>query len=583
MSHIVKKLLELAKNPIVYFCLIILAVSFWKKVSDEGLKYAIRSDSRGYYAYLPSLLIYNDATFTLAHKAEYTYDEDRFQQNHFHITDDGKVFNKYFPGVAVLQSPFFGLATITSFVVGDEITGYSDIFSFFYLLGTFFYFVVGVYFFTYVVKWMYPEIAKARWLIPLIYLSSPLIYFGVFSILSHHYSFAFFGMFFWTLIQIQKSRKLKHIFLMGLILGLIFLIRPTNCLIVLAIPFFIKDKSTAIELLKWTFSNKAFPFFLAFLGSLIGVFMLMLTWKWETGNWLFWAYSGEGFNWTSPKIWQVLFSFRVGLLIHTPILVLAIIGAIWSTRNKSFQTTFWWIYLIVNTYIISSWWCWDYESPFGMRPYTEHWFVLIMPLFALYLKKRLWVTVVLILTSCLGILRMTQQFTLQYTDQRFTASSYFKSLAFWNDYNYQRWNFSRTCLPFGDLQNQWTMIDEKDEKHIVDEFSYTTDLDLKPGRTNSRLYCKVSVDKKMYENDWTDIFIVYDATSKDGSKRYYRSQELYFDKLEGRNEWVHYDSEEIIPDNFDDYNTLKVYIWNKAGKTFEIKNFKVILEEFKKD
>lgn len=582
MSHLVNKFAELAKNPIVYFCLIVLTVSFWKKTSDEGIKYAITSDSRGYYAYLPAFFIYDDATFSKAHKAEYTYDENRFQQNHFHITDDGKVYNKYFPGVAVMQMPFFGLATVTSYIVGDPITGYSDIYSFFYILGSYFYFIVGLIFFIRVVKWMYPEMAKSRWLIPLIYLSSPLIYFGVFSMLSHHYSFALFGLFFWTLIKIQESRKLKLVFQLGLILGLAFLIRPTNISIVLAIPFFIKDKSTAIALLKWLFSNKAKPFILALIGSFVGVFILMLTWKWESGKWLFWAYSGEGFNWTNPKIWQVLFSFRVGLFIHTPILIISFFSAIWFFKQKSFQLTFWWIYFAFNTYIIASWWCWDFESPFGMRPYTEHWFVLIMPLFAIISKQRFWTTLLIICTACLGVLRMTQQITLQYTDQRFTAKSYFKSLAFWKDHNYQRWNFSRTCIPFGELQNTWVLIDSAKEEHITSEFSYTTELKLKAGRTNSRLYCKVSVDKKMTENDWSDVFIIYDAYSKDESKRYYRSQELYFDKLEGRNEWVHYDSEEIIPDNFDDYESFKVYIWNKSGKTFDIKNFKVVLEEYEK-
>lgn len=570
------------KNPIVYFCLIVLTVSFWKKTSEEGIKYAIASDSRGYYAYLPAFFIYNDATFLKAHEAEYAYDENRFQQNHFHITDDGKVYNKYFPGVAVMQLPFFALATLTTYLIGDPITGYSDIYSFFYLFGSYFYFILGMYFFVRVAKWKYPQIENIRWLTPLIYLSSPLIYFGVFSTLSHHYSFALFGLFFWTLIRIQENRSFKLVFQLGLILGFIFLIRPTNVSVVLAIPFFIRDKSYAINLLQWLFSNKAKSFILAVLGGFIGIFVLMLTWKWESGKWLFWAYSGEGFNWSSPKIIQVLFSFRVGLFVHTPLLLLSLLSAIWFFRKQSFQLTFWWIYFLFNTYVIAAWWCWDYESPFGMRPFTEHWFVLLMPMFALVSTYRFWSLAFMICTAGLGTLRMTQQFTLQYTDQRFTAASYFQSLAFWRDYNYQRWNFSRTCLPFGELQNQWILLDSEKEQRITSEFSYDSQLELKTGRTNSRLYCKVSIDKKMIENDWTDVFIVYDAYSSDESKRYYRAQELYFDKLEGRNEWSHYDSEEIIPDNFDDYDFIKVYIWNKSGKTFDIKNFKIVLEEYER-
>lgn len=578
-----QNLLNGLKNPIVVFCLVVISLSFWKKSSDGGLKHAITSDSRGYYAYLPAFFIYNDATFEQAHKAEYTYDSNRRQQNHFHITEDGKIYNKYFPGVAVMQLPFFGLAALTTYLIGDPITGYSDLFSVFYILGSYFYFILGVYFFTKVVRRLYPDLNNIKWFIPLVYLASPLIYFGLFSMLSHHYSFALFGVFFWLVLKIQEQRSLKLIFYLGFVLGLIFLIRPTNVSVVLAIPFFLRDKSSATELFLWLFKEKAKPLFFAIFGFSLGAFILLLTWKWESGKWLFWAYSGEGFNWDSPMIWQVLFSFRVGLFVHTPLIFISFIAAIWYFRNKSFQFIFWWLYFLFNLYVISSWWCWDYESPFGMRPFTEHWFVLIMPLFMLASQKRTFILICMIGLASLGFLRVYQQVEGQYFDQRFTASSYFKSLAFWRDYNYQRWNFSRTCLPFGEFQNSWTMIDSAKVNSVESEFSYTTELKLNPGRTNSRLYCKLSVDKKIVENDWSGIYVVYDAYSKDGVKRYYRAQELYFDKLEGRNEWCHYDSEEIIPDNFDDYDYLKVYIWNDSDKIFDVKNVKVVLEEYRRD
>ncbi len=582
MSALINRLKVLAKNPLFYFCIVVLSVSFWVKIKQEGINTVIASDSRGYYAFLPTLFIYDGVDFFKTHKAEYTYNEYRKEQTHLHVTKDGKIYNKCFPGVAVMQLPFFALGTLTSYIAGDTITGYSDIYSFFYLLGSYFYFIVGIYFFVRVARWLYPTINNLKWFIPLMYLSTPVIYYSLFSMLSHHYSFALFGLFFFTLIKIQESRQLKHVFLLGLTLGLIFLIRPTNVAIILAIPFFLRDKETALGLWRWLFKDKAKPFFVALIASSVGLFLLLLTWKWESGRWLLWAYSGEGFTWTNPKIWQVLVSFRVGLFIHTPITIIAVLAAIWLWKEKSFQITFWWVYFVINTYIIASWWCWDYASPYGMRPYTEHLFILLMPIFGIILKKQFWVTTALILVACLGSLRLVQKITLQYTDQRFTADSYFKSLAFWKSYNYQRWIFSRTCEPFGELKNKLVVIDFQSEERVTSEFGLTSEIMLSPGRTESKLYCRVSVDKKMIDNDWSDVYMVYDATSLDGTKRYYLAQLFYSDKLEGRNEWAHYDSEQMIPDSFDDLEQLKVYIWNKGGKTFDIKNLKVTLEEYQK-
>lgn len=582
MSKLATKLSQVLGNPLLYLCIIVVSFAFWKTASNDGLNRVISSDDRGYYAYLPALLIHNDATFQKSHKAEYTYNQSKIQQVYLYRSEEGKIYNKYFPGVAVMNLPFFTLATFTSFVIGDTITGYSDVYSFYYLLGSYFYFIIGIYFLVRVTRKMYPNIEKINWFILLIYLSSPLIYFSVFSMASHHYSFALFGLFFLTLLKVQESRQLKHVFLLGLTLGLVFLIRPTNISIVLAIPFFLKDKATALNLISWLFKGKIKPFFIFLLSGSIPVFLLMLTWKWESGKWFFWAYTGEGFNWTKPKILQVLFSFRVGLFIHTPILLLAVYSTFRYFKTQSFQLTFWWIYFAVNTYIISSWWCWDYESPFGMRPFTEHWFVLIMPIFALLARKQFLITIVLIFTSCLGVLRMNQIVYGHYSDQRFTAKSYFESLVFWKSDNKKRWNNTKSCTPFGELKKTHLLYSDENEVHVEGEFAFTSKIKLNSGRANSRLYCKVSSDKKIAKSDWSDVIIVYEATSNDKTKKYYLTTDFYFDRLEGKNEWVHFDSEQMIHDNLEEYDSLYVFIWNKGGKSFDVKNFKVTLEEYQK-
>jgi hypothetical protein len=90
------------------------------------------------------------------------------------------------------------------------------------------------------------------------------------------------------------------------------------------------------------------------------------------------GYSAESFNWESPALGNVLYSWDHGLLSWTPILILALIGlALFSRRDRRFGA-----YLVVSFlaffYVISIQPTWDGMSSFGSR-----YFVSLTPLFIL--------------------------------------------------------------------------------------------------------------------------------------------------------------------------------------------------------
>jgi hypothetical protein len=90
------------------------------------------------------------------------------------------------------------------------------------------------------------------------------------------------------------------------------------------------------------------------------------------------GYSAEKFNWTSPALGDVMFSWDHGMLSWTPILILALIGLVlFYRRNHSFGA-----YLLVSFlafyYVISIQPTWDGNSSFGSR-----YFVSLTPLFIL--------------------------------------------------------------------------------------------------------------------------------------------------------------------------------------------------------
>jgi len=107
----------------------------------------------------------------------------------------------------------------------------------------------------------------------------------------------------------------------------------------------------------------------------------LLYWKSVTGTWLYYSYgTNERFFFDNPHLLSVLFGFRKGWLIYTPVMIFALIGIgmLWKNNKKYFYPTV--LFLITNIYVVSCWWCWWYGGGFGMRALIECYAVLAIPL-----------------------------------------------------------------------------------------------------------------------------------------------------------------------------------------------------------
>ncbi|OFZ65866.1 MAG: hypothetical protein A3D92_24625, partial [Bacteroidetes bacterium RIFCSPHIGHO2_02_FULL_44_7] len=398
---------------------------------NGGLQKVIRSDASGYYAYLPALFVFNDPSFSAAEQAEQINNESRPGNLYLYVDEHGERYNKYFPGIAVLQAPFFAIGHLFSILPGAEANGYTFWYTFWYFVGSLCYVLLGLFYFSRLIKRLYPAVVpKLRGLLPLVYLSTPLLHYSVENVgFSHLYSFFLFVLFGNLVLDVlDGSAKKSTVVFLGLVFGLILLVRPTNAAIILSIPLL----AGSWEQTKHFFRKIVHP-----LGPLlIAVFVLCLVlfiqpaiWKWETGNWIVWSYSGEGFNFLSPHLAEVFFSFRIGLFLHHPIFILVVLSCIFLFKERRFFAIAWGIYFLINFWIISAWWCWDYESPFGVRPIVEHLPFLLLPLLAEAQRWRRSAGIFIVLISILAIIRHGQYISGSMTVQRYTAASYFKSLA----------------------------------------------------------------------------------------------------------------------------------------------------------
>lgn len=579
------RFVKIIQQPLWWSIGIVLFLGFTHLLEESNFKSVIRSDGKGYYSYLPALFLFNDPTYEQTMGAERKYQGKDFNPLYLYKTTDGKIVNKYFPGIALLQTPFFAAATGFAWLTGREMDGYSTSYHTFYFLGGLLYAILGLILFHRTIRLRYPDNTKStRYLLIVALLGSPLIYYLTLrQDLGHLYSFFAFGLFSYLVLQMRVQLTGKKMFFLGLVTGLIVLIRPTNIVIVLLIPFLLGDAKTTAHFFRTVFLHNKKLLALGLLGFVLLFSLLLLVWKWQTGGWWIWSYSGEGFDFLHPHLFDVLFSFRVGVFVHTPLVLIAVFSTYYLYKQNRFSFLFWWIYFIVNLWIISSWWCWDYESPFGNRPFTEHLFFLLLPLAHVLEKKSKWVPALLSMLLLLQIVRYSQIHSGFYKDQRFTAASYFKSLQPFKPENKARWKFTRSCPPYGKRIKHQLLLERPMERVVSqsDEYLYLTESKLAKPRTTERHYFRVTLERKSTDPPLEDVFLVVDATHSESPKRYYRTMPLYHDKWSPSNEWEFVQLEGTIYDTFQDFDKVGIYLWNPGGNHFSIRNVRFELDTYK--
>lgn len=579
-----ERVLNILKSPLTWLALVVVVFSLYQSVFSNDVSSVIRSDGRGYYAYLPALLIHQDGSFDQVVETERQYEKG--EQIFLYQDIHGETYNKYFPGLAVLQSPFFMTACFISWVSGQPIDGYNDIFMMLFLLGSVFYFIAGLYLYSKVFEILFPALGKSiGWSLFLYTVASPLMYYAVYSPgFTHLYSFALFSAFSYIVLKLKCSSSVRLFVWLGVIIGLIFLVRPTNVLVVLIVPFLLGDYADLKEFVKNLFCQKGKRFLIAFAVFSSIAFALVLGWKWQTGHWVVWSYNGEGFNFIDPKLFESLFSYRIGLFVHTPILILSIIGLILLFKKEKYRVAMFMVYFIVNAWLISSWWCWDYESAFGNRPFTEHMVFLFLPaMFFVQRYKRAGMAV-LILCTILGGLRMYQTIVGITPVARYSATSYWKSLTSVGIGEIDRWNFTESCRPFGNLIEHFQFFDHVSESNFLagKEFGLSQSLPMKKPRTSERYYYTVRMQKKHELERFDNIYLVIDATSNNSEERSYKAVKLYNDRNEGKGEWSNeLTFEGIIHDNLQQFDQVKIYIWNNSKSQFQLKNVSYEISVFK--
>ena len=336
------------------------------------------ADTWIYYSYLPATFVEKD------YKLQFLSNPDAANKHMYSYAtapNEGRVI-KTSMGMAMMYSPFFFIAHALAEKMGYEANGYSVPYAFVLLISCVFYLTIGFLFLRAVLLKYFKDKIIAMTLI-IIGVATNLLWYAIRSApMSHGYSFALFCVFLYLMEKWHEKQGWGTTVFMGLVTGLISLIRPTNGLIVIVFLLYnltsVKDIKTRVQLFLKNYRK--------IIVMLICVFIVwvpqLLYWKSVTGTWVYYSYGDERFFFNDPKILLVLFSFKKGWLIYTPTMLFAIIGIgmLWKSNKKYFYPVL--LFFIINLYIISSWWCWWYGGGFGMRSLIESYAILAIPLAA---------------------------------------------------------------------------------------------------------------------------------------------------------------------------------------------------------
>lgn len=364
------------------FLIVIVAGWYGIKVAKWRSNEIINHDAVSYYAYLPAAFIYHDLSFEFVSDLPKDF-EGRIWT---HSAENGNQVLKMTMGNSLLWTPFFLAAHGYAHISAYKADGYTLPYSIAIFIAGLFYLAIGLIFLSKTLKFYFNDLTIVLVLILLVFGTNLLHYAVIEPGMSHVYSFCLFSVFLFITIKWSTNPSWSNSIKLGFLTGLIILVRPSNIIVVL-VPLL--WGVTGVESFKaelQIFIKNRYRIISAAFVALIVFCLQIIYWKSVTGELFYYSYGDEGFFFLHPHIIDGLFSYRKGWLIYTPVMLFALFG-FWYLRKQipaSFVPII--IFMVLNIYLVFSWWCWWYGGSFGARTMVESYAFLSLPLAAVIKK-----------------------------------------------------------------------------------------------------------------------------------------------------------------------------------------------------
>ena len=372
---------NLPRKTILFIILVYLATLFsyhnWTRTKPEN-RGVIHWDIISYYAYLPATFIYGDVKLGFLNNPEFKNDNKFWDVR----AENGNRLIQTSMGMSFLYAPFFFMAHLLAPVVGEPRDGFGSIYQFFLCLSSLFYFIIGIWVLSkLLIRYFSPVITSLTLLF--IALGTNLFFYTVFEgPMTHSYNFTMITIFLYLVIKWYEKPDYLKTSLIGLLFGLIVLVRPTNIFVIFLLLFWgVRNRNDMKERFRFFISHLPMVILMAIAFILVWI-PQMAYWKTLTGKLFYNGYSslGGGFNFDAPHTWKMLFSYRKGWFLYTPIMLIATLGMVLLHRRikEVFLSVL--LYLVIMVYVLSSWWSWWYGGGFGLRAMVDLYGIMALPL-----------------------------------------------------------------------------------------------------------------------------------------------------------------------------------------------------------
>lgn len=388
----------------VWLALLAISLAFFAHYGRWKNQLVGGGDDWGYYSYLPAFFIHDDLdslhrTLALRHElrpGSYPFVDGQPQIEEAKpvlrlrsgtVENTGRRVFKYTSGLAIAQAPFFGAAHLFCRLTGRfPANGYSEPYVFAVFFASIFYVFAGLILLKKVLRRHFSTKITAL-VLAILLLATNLHYFTIYNPgMAHAFLFSLFCLLIFSTVRFFESPNWRFAALIGLSIGWIALIRPTE-IIAVFIPVFwgIQSRAGLVERLVF-FKNRWKWLVLAALAGFVICLPQLTYWKMQTGRWLFYSYTEEGFHFLHPEIRRGMFGYMNGWLAYTPVMWLALVGIFMSWRQNRGWRLAVVAFLPIHIWLTYSWWNWQYINGFGSRPMVETYALLSLPL-AVFIQK----------------------------------------------------------------------------------------------------------------------------------------------------------------------------------------------------
>ena len=363
----------------------------------------IRSDAFSYYVYLPAWFLYQDPSLqAVADDCCGGEFPDWTAIVRWRFTR--RWVDAHPIGEALMIAPFFAVAHALTRWTNLSPDGFTPYYQHAAGLAGLAYVIAGLWFVRRLLRRHFAGGVADATVIALLAGTSLYHYATFDSAWSHAFSFVLCAALFERLDAWSDRSGTRDAVAIGAVAGFMMLVRHTNVIV----------PAILAGALVWR--ERSFRSYWLVVVAVAAACLLPQLWIYRqaSGHWIISSYGSLGFRWTAPHLAGVLVSPQKGLFFWAPLLIAAVAGLTWlpaELRRWALPIA---VVLVIDTYVIASWWDWQFGASYGHRGFVDVYPLLAPGLAAFFARAaarrapRAVTTMAVVLLCALSLFQMLQ-------------------------------------------------------------------------------------------------------------------------------------------------------------------------------